>query len=190
MLTPSHSATLTPPHRRRRPVVLCIDDDRHVLKALSRRLTSRRIDVRHAYCGEDALRTIEDRKPDAVISDWWMNRGDGEEVLSSIRGNAETAHIPVIMISGVRSSDFMTRMQALGANACYTKPLEFAALVDEISTLLEADHPGGRLRAQPSVSDWRRHRHRTARQLHELTRTWMFDDAEEDSQPHVFRRRN
>jgi DNA-binding response OmpR family regulator len=123
---------------------VCIDDDPHINKALRLRLKSMKIDVLHASNGRDGLRLIRKRIPDLVISDWWMDQGDGEFVLKQMQSSPDTAHIPVIMVSGVGRPDFMNRMFAQGARSCYTKPIQFEALREDVCTLLDIEDPSGR----------------------------------------------
>jgi DNA-binding response OmpR family regulator len=124
---------------RQAPLVVCIDDDPHISKALRLRLKAMKIEVLQASNGRDGLRMIRDRQPDLVISDWWMDQGDGEFVLKGLQSDSETAQIPVIMISGVGRPDFMNRMFAQGARACYTKPIQFDALREDLCMLLDLD---------------------------------------------------
>ena len=63
---------------RQTPLVVCVDDDPHIAKALRLRLKTMNVDVLQASDGRTGLALIRDRKPDVVISDWWMERGDGE----------------------------------------------------------------------------------------------------------------
>jgi DNA-binding response OmpR family regulator len=129
--------------KRRTPLVVCIDDDPHIAKALRLRLKAMDIDVLQATNGRDGLRLIKERKPDLVISDWWMDKGDGEYVLNKMQSDTETAQIPVIMVSGVGRPDFMNRMFAQGAKACYTKPIQFNALQEDLRTFLDIDDWSG-----------------------------------------------
>lgn len=125
---------------RRTPLVVCVDDDPHIAKALRLRLKTMNVDVLQASDGRTGLSLIRDRKPDLVISDWWMERGDGEYLLNRMQSQKETAQIPVIMVTGVGRPDFMNRMFAQGARACYTKPLQFDALREDMCNLLDL-HP-------------------------------------------------
>ncbi len=128
---------------RQTPLVVCVDDDPHIAKALRLRLKTMNVDVLQASDGRTGLGLIRDRKPDLVISDWWMERGDGEYLLNQLQSDKETAQIPVIMVTGVGRPDFMNRMFAQGARSCYTKPLQFDALRQDVCTLLDLEYPAG-----------------------------------------------
>ena len=144
---------------RRTPLIVCVDDDPHIVKAMRLRLKSMNFDVLQASSGRDGLRLIQERKPDLVISDWWMDNGDGEYLLNRMQAQAETAQIPVIMVSGVGRPDFVTRMFAQGARACFTKPIEFDALFEDVCTLLDLDRSEmTRARQRPRSEPRRGHR--------------------------------
>lgn len=153
---------------RRKPLVVCVDDDPHIAKALRLRLKTMNVDILQASDGRAGLRLIRERKPDLVISDWWMERGDGEYLLNRLQSQPDTAQIPVIMVSGVGRSDFMSRMVAQGAQSCYTKPLQFDVLREDMCTLLDLEPSNGqRTRAVTAAS---RQRSRNLQQSSELIR--------------------
>jgi len=49
--------------------------------------------------GYEAIQMIREIQPDGIVLDLMMPRIDGFEVLKTIRGNEETAHIPVLVLS-------------------------------------------------------------------------------------------
>ena len=165
---------------RRTPLVVCIDDDPHISKALRLRLKAMKIEVLQASNGRDGLRLIRDRQPDLVISDWWMDQGDGEFVLKGMQRDSETAQIPVIMITGVGRPDFMNRMFAQGAHACYTKPIQFNALREDLCTLLDLDDSAAidSRPFLPAKSGNKTHKIRRARSNHD--RDFVRVDSSED----------
>ena len=116
-----------------------MDDDPHITKAIRLRLKTMNVEVLQASDGRAAFQLIKERQPDLVISDWWMERGDGEYLLNRLKNDQDTSHIPIIMMTGVGRPDFMNRMFAQGARSCYTKPLQFDALKEDLCTLLDLD---------------------------------------------------
>jgi response regulator RpfG family c-di-GMP phosphodiesterase len=71
-----------------RPRVLCVDDERNVLDALSRKLR-RRFEVQVASGGAEGLETIGKRGPfSVVVSDMRMPGMDGAQFLSKVRQQA------------------------------------------------------------------------------------------------------
>lgn len=100
---------------------------RHYLEAFG-------LGVSEASDGKQALSEMKRVDADVVILDMQMPRLDGIGVLETIRGNADTATLPVIVLTGdVESLD---RARAAGANECLTKPAHPRALFEAVRTLL------------------------------------------------------
>lgn len=107
---------------RDRPLVLVVDDDPLVLRAMGRQLTAAdRFEVMTASSGYDALLIVGTSVPDVVVLDLLMPRVDGYEVCASIKRNPQTAHIKVITITGRHTAQAQKRALELGAAACLPK---------------------------------------------------------------------
>ncbi len=85
--------------------VLLVDDNRSD-RRLFRKLLSRykRYRLLEADSGEEAIRLITDRLPDLIVTDLTMPGMQGDELLRHIKNNPDTAHVPVVMLSG-RAAD-------------------------------------------------------------------------------------
>ena len=68
----------------KRPYVMVVDDDREMLRVLSRTLKREGYGVATATDGGSALATLEKRKPDLVVLDIMMPELDGFQVLDLI----------------------------------------------------------------------------------------------------------
>ena len=64
-------------------------------------------------------------RPDLVLLDLNLPRMDGREVLEAIKGDAELASIPVVVLTTSESEDDVVRSYSLHANAYVTKPVDF-----------------------------------------------------------------
>jgi PAS domain S-box-containing protein len=123
---------LTSPNAR----VLVVDDEfdnREILRVM---LTSNGLQVETAVNGEDALAMIAASPPDIVLLDIMMPGIDGYQVTASLKGNPETTHIPIILVTAL--SDQNARMAGLlaGAEDFLTKPLDRAELTLRVRNLL------------------------------------------------------
>jgi excisionase family DNA binding protein len=124
--------------RRERPLVLVVDDDPIVLRAIARQLTSAdRFEVMTSSSGYDGLLVVGSQLPDLVILDLLMPRVDGFEVCSSIKRTLATSHIEVIAVTGRFTSQVEKRVLDLGAHACLPKEDLAARLVTVIDEALE-----------------------------------------------------
>lgn len=76
-----------------------------------------------------ALDKLEEYRPDVLLLDLVMPEVDGFEILRSVRSNADTRHLPVIVLTS--SSDAATKLKALelGATDFLAKPVDSSELV-------------------------------------------------------------
>ncbi|MGE0488437.1 MAG: response regulator transcription factor [Vulcanimicrobiota bacterium] len=112
--------------------VLVVDDEPHILRSLATYLEMENFDVTTASSGFEALEKVDESIPDLVVLDVMMPGMDGFEVLDKIRAGAQTADIPVIMLTAKdQSEDVMTGYQK-GATSYLVKPFNLDELVDTI----------------------------------------------------------
>ncbi len=102
--------------------VLVVDDSLTVRKVTQRLLTREGYDVILAKDGVDALKQLQDRIPDVVISDIEMPRMDGFDLVRNIRADALLTHLPVIMISSRTADKHQSYAKSLGVSAFLGKP--------------------------------------------------------------------
>jgi CheY-like chemotaxis protein len=86
--------------------------------------------LRVVQSGEAALALVRQRRPftdepevDLVILDLGLHGVSGFEVLESLKSDAATAHIPVIVFTGSSSAANVKRAYALRANSYVCKPV-------------------------------------------------------------------
>ena len=81
--------------------VLLVDDDTVFLEAASAILESK-FDVRTAASGKEALASVAQSAPDAIVLDVMMDHiAEGYDVARKIKEDPHTRRIPVIMLTGV-----------------------------------------------------------------------------------------
>jgi len=119
-----------------RPAILVVDDEKIIRLFLDKTL-GKTYDVVSKENVSEGLKWIQSgNNPDVIISDLHMPEIDGCEFLKQLRSDEETESIPVIMLSGMESSEEKTRCLQLGANAYLTKPLNMPQLMSIIEDLL------------------------------------------------------
>ncbi len=77
-------------------------------------------------------------RPDLVLLDAQLPDLDGEGVLGVLKAQAETAAVPVVIVSADATDRRRQAFLALGAAAYLTKPLDVGALIEQIARLVEA----------------------------------------------------
>ena len=114
--------------------VLVVDDQPQNLRLLDAILTPRGFDVRTADSGEEALKTIEAGDVDLVLLDIVMPVMDGYEVCRRVRGQADTAYLPVVMLTASGDEQKVKALEA-GADDFLTKPIDQNELLARVASL-------------------------------------------------------
>ena len=73
--------------------------------------------------------------PAMVLLDLHLPRIDGHEVLRRIRLDARTQFLPVVVLTGSKEDEDVSRSYSLGANDYVRKPVDFTQFVEAVKTL-------------------------------------------------------
>lgn len=87
--------------------------------------------------GKEALAIIREFNPVLVISDIMMPELGGDKLCSTIKGDLETSHIPVILLTALGDEKNMLEGLAIGADAYITKPFSVGILKATVKTYLQ-----------------------------------------------------
>ena len=113
---------------------LLVDDSKVARFALSKLLESRNMEVNMAGSAEEALDFLKSHNhPDVIFMDHLMPGMNGVEATKAIKGNPDTAGIPIIMCTSKKSSSFMEEAKNFGIYSILTKPPQ----TDGLSLMLE-----------------------------------------------------
>jgi len=77
-------------------------------------------EVIHAVDGEEALRVIKSERPDVVLLDMMLPKLSGPEVLCRLKSDPATAHIPVVVVTGLSSKN-EEKLERAGASGFVEK---------------------------------------------------------------------
>ena len=116
--------------------ILVVDDEIYIVHILDFSLGMEGYEVVTALDGEAALEKIRSDRPDLIVLDIMMPKLDGYEVCKAIKGNPETAHIPVILLSAKGRNVDQKMGFDVGADDYITKPFSPRKLVERINQLL------------------------------------------------------
>jgi len=135
--------------------ILVVDDEPAIRGLLRRRLEKEGYRVAVAGNGRDALAAIDREPPDLLITDLSMPDLDGIGLVTTLRGNADTAALPIIMLTALDTTEDKTTGLDSGADDYLGKPFEFPELLARVRSLLRrARRPGsGPLSATPRSPD-------------------------------------
>jgi chemosensory pili system protein ChpA (sensor histidine kinase/response regulator) len=106
------------------PLVLIVDDSLTVRKITSRLLVREGFKVATAKDGVDALQVLAEQLPDVILLDIEMPRMDGFEFAKTMKGDAKSLHIPIIMITSRTADKHRNRAAELGVDAFLGKPYQ------------------------------------------------------------------
>jgi chemosensory pili system protein ChpA (sensor histidine kinase/response regulator) len=130
-----HAASIAVASRR---LVMVVDDSLTVRKFTTRLLTREGFEVVTARDGIDALKLLSEHTPDVILLDIEMPRMDGFEFAKTIKGDAKTAAIPVIMITSRTADKHRNRAAELGVDRFLGKPYQEDELLGNLRELMQA----------------------------------------------------
>jgi CheY-like chemotaxis protein len=88
--------------------------------------------LHHAIDGSSGLQLCQRVRPDLVITEMRLPDVTAYEILRSLRGEAETASIPCIVLSGDAMPRHINRALAAGFDDYWTKPVDIWQLLRRI----------------------------------------------------------
>jgi two-component system cell cycle response regulator DivK len=117
--------------------ILVVEDNEPSRDALSRRLERRGYRIVMAADGRQAVSMGHSAKPDLILMDLGLPGIDGWEATRQLKGDAETGHIPIIVLSAHAMTNDRDMALAAGSDDFDTKPVRFQQLLAKIETLLK-----------------------------------------------------
>jgi two-component system chemotaxis response regulator CheY len=94
------------------------------------------LSVTEAEDGIAALKKINDKRFDIVITDINMPIMDGLKLVRKIRENDSYKEVPIVVVTTEGLQEDRDRALALGANAYITKPIQAPEVIDTVKKLL------------------------------------------------------
>jgi chemosensory pili system protein ChpA (sensor histidine kinase/response regulator) len=119
-------------------VVMVVDDSLTVRRVTQRLLERNGYEVLLAKDGVDALRQLQDTRPDIMLVDIEMPRMDGFDLTRNIRSASSTRDIPIIMITSRTAEKHRSLAFEIGVNEYLGKPYQEEELLGHIKRLLGA----------------------------------------------------
>ena len=110
--------------------ILLVDDEKEFASTLGERLELRGFQVQVANNGDQALLAMSENLPQVVVLDVKMPGLGGMEVLKRMRANY--SEVPVILLTGIGSSEEGDRGMELGAFDCLIKPIQIETLIGKL----------------------------------------------------------
>lgn len=118
--------------------ILVVEDNPSIREPLCFLLEDEGYDVASAEDGEKALDSVRANRPDLIFLDIMMPRKNGLEVLTELKGAAETESIYIVMFSANGDSDELDKCMEVGANEFVRKPYSPIKLLEKIESIFNA----------------------------------------------------
>ena len=124
--------------------IIVADDERVIRQAIAKLLEASDYSVRAAKNGEEALRLHHEQRPDLMILDVMMPKGNGYEVCETIRKT--DVDTPVLFLTALDSDVDELKGFGVGADAYISKTVSDAVLLARIAAAIRRhrhDDPTG-----------------------------------------------
>jgi DNA-binding response OmpR family regulator len=127
------TSALQPP---RAPKVFLVEDDKDISAIYKESLEMQGFSVDYAEDGLRAIKMVKELHPDVIVLDLLMPKLNGVDVVKFVRSHAETATIPIIILSNAFMSDLVQRAADAGANMGLLKssctPAKLIAVINNV----------------------------------------------------------
>ncbi len=127
---------MTPGIANERPTLLIVDDEEQILSALKRSLRSEGYEIVAVENAAAALRILDERRIDAILSDHKMPGMSGVQLLERVA--AMSPNTVRMLITGWTEEIPPERLQQVGICALVTKPWDDAKLKATLRQVLDA----------------------------------------------------
>lgn len=115
--------------------VLLVEDEPHIIEALSFLLEQAGWRVLSHSDGADATAKAAEVRPDVMVLDAMLPNKNGFEVLREMRERPDLAALPVLMLTAKGQTKDRAAAEAAGANKFMTKPFSNLEVIEAVSAL-------------------------------------------------------
>jgi two-component system, OmpR family, alkaline phosphatase synthesis response regulator PhoP len=119
--------------------ILIADDEAHIrilMEQTLEELEDQGVELLLATNGAEALEIIQTQKPDLVFLDVMMPKMNGFEVCQTVKQNADTRSIHVIMLTAKGQEFDQQKGKEVGADLYMTKPFDPDEIIKKASEVL------------------------------------------------------
>jgi len=89
-----------------------------------------------AETGELGVALALEQRPDLILMDYQLPGIDGIEAFQRIRGDASTAHIPIVAVTASAMPEEAKRMKDAGFDGFQTKPINIKEFAQAVAAVL------------------------------------------------------
>lgn len=118
--------------------LLILDDDKYILDVMNEVFMDEGYNVKTIEDGDNIMNDIAEYQPDIILLDYILHGINGGEICHQIKTNAETAHIPVVIVTAY--SKVINSLGHYGCDSFISKPFEIADIVQQVNELLNCSN--------------------------------------------------
>lgn len=118
------------------PKIIVLEDEQDIQDVIAYNLSRDGFTVLCSGDGTGGLEFVRDEEPDLVILDLMLPGMDGLDICRQLKGNAGTAHIPIIMVTAKGEESDIVLGLGLGADDYVTKPFSNRELVERVKAVI------------------------------------------------------
>jgi two-component system, OmpR family, response regulator len=114
--------------------IIIVDDDTSLNNLIKMRLSKKMpgYKILQAFDGFEAGQLLTEKKPGVIILDINLPGIDGYKICNKIRTDAAMSDSVIIAITGLEDPGIEMRILEQGADACFSKPINFNHLISSI----------------------------------------------------------
>lgn len=138
-------------HAKTKKHILVVEDEEDILALIHYNLTREGFRSTCATSGEEALRIVQKDPPDLVILDLMLPGIDGLEVCRTLKSQAETRFVAVLMVTAKGEEADVVAGLEMGADDYVTKPFSPRILIARAQAVLRRNAGAEEPAEQPEV---------------------------------------
>ncbi|UCD48609.1 MAG: response regulator [Phycisphaerales bacterium] len=119
-----------------KPTILVVDDEEDIRELVTLNLRREGYSVVACETGEQALKQVSAKTPDAIVLDLMLPGIDGLEVCRQLKADPKTPQVAVVMLTAKGEEADIVAGLELGADDYVTKPFRGKVLVARVRRLL------------------------------------------------------
>lgn len=117
--------------------LLLADDSPTIQKVIKLTFEDEGMEVVAVSDGDEALRVLEEQRPDILLADVWMPGANGYELCERVKRDERLRHTPVVLLVGAFEPFNEAEARRVGADTVLTKPFQsIRDLVSKVGSLL------------------------------------------------------
>ena len=139
--TGPEAVPITQPGKRKRQLVLAVEDEYHDWLIYGKLLWYNGFDVLHAESAEDGLGLAREYLPDVILADLVLPQMSGIDLCRAVREDPRLRDIPVIMLTGRSEREYGSKAREAGCTTYLEKPTGPLDLLHTIEELVGRPPP-------------------------------------------------